>query len=687
MDRRAFAKAVLGGGCAAVAAGPQMARAKAQTGAFGLDLASLDPAMKPGDDFYRYVNGRWLADTQIPADRASWSEFGRLAELNAQRVHAILDEAAARPATPTARKLGDLYASLMDEATIEAKGLAPLQPDLQRIAAIATPADLARALAQLSVDWWNRPAFGDFMFIAPVNPGVLPDLKDPTRYIATLTQGGLGMPDRDYLLGEGENFAKARAAYREHLAAMFRLGGLDDPEGRASRVYALEARLAKGQWSRVQLRNILARYNVWPRADLATKAPGLDWDAFLDAAGLGAQSRFIVGEPSSLIATAEVVGATPLQDWRDYLTFRALRTFAPVGPRAFVDANFDFYGRVLSGTPQLADRWKRAGQAIDLTMGPALGELYMAKYFPPHARREAERMTGEIKAAMGRRIAALDWMAPATKSLALEKLKAVRIEVGGETPAPGYDALVVDRGDAWGNVVRASRLRWSREMGKVGQPVNRGEWTMLPHTINAQANPLLVKNMYPAGIMQGLFFDADADPAVNYGAIGVVMGHELSHIFDDQGALFDANGALRNWWTPADYKAFNDRTAALAAQYDAYRPLPDMAIKGKLTLGENIGDLAGLALALDAYRASLGGRPAPVLDGLTGEQRFFMSYAQSRRNLQRENSLRQQLATDPHSPSEWRVVTLRNLDAWYAAFDVRPEQKMYLAPEQRVRVW
>jgi putative endopeptidase len=686
MDRRTFARALLGGG-AAMAAGPQIAQAKAETGAFGLDLASVDPSVAPGDDFYRHVNGGWLRDTQIPADRASWTEFTRLAELNATRVRAILDEAVTRPSGPAARKLGDLYASLMHEAKIEAQGLAPIQPELKRIAAVASSADLARALAQLGADWWSKPSFGDFMFIAPINAGVLPDLKDPTRYIATLTQGGLGVPERDYLLGDGENFARVRAAYREHLVAMFRLGGLDEPEARAARAYALEERLAKGQWGRLQLRNVLARYNVWPRADLAIKAPGLDWDAFLDAAGLGQEQRFIVGEPSSLIATAQVIGAAPLQDWRDYLAFRTLRTFAPIGPKALVEANFDFYGRTLSGTPQLAERWKRAGQAVDLTMGATLGELYMARHFPPHARREAERMTREIRAAMARRIAALDWMTPGAKSLALEKLAAVRIEVGGETPAPTYDALRIDRGDAWGNLLRASRLRYEREIGKLGAPVNRGQWPILPHTINALANPLLVKNMYPAGIMQGLFFDADADPAVNYGAIGVIMGHELSHIFDDQGALFDATGALRNWWTPADYKAFGARTAALVAQYDGYRPLPDVAIRGKLTLGENIGDLAGLALALDAYRASLGGKPAPIRAGLTGEQRFFMAYAQSRRTLQREAALRQQLATDTHAPSEWRVATLRNLDAWYEAFGVKPGQKMYLAPDQRVRIW
>jgi putative endopeptidase len=689
MTRRGLGRAVLGGGLAfgAVSSVAAPAKPRAATGAFGLDLAGMDPSIGAGDDFYRHVNARWLSRTQIPADRAGWGEFARLSELNAERVHGILDGVAKAPGDPLARKLGDLYASLLDEAAIEGKGLAPVQPDLRRVQAIANRTDLARALAQLSLDWWSQPRFGDFMYIAPINPGILPDLKDPSRYIPTLTQGGLGVPNRDYLLADSEAFAKVRTAYRAHLATMFRLGGMDDAEGRAGRVYALEERLARLHWTPVQQRNILARYNVWERKDFATKAPGLDWEAFFETAGFGAQPQVIVGEPSAIVGAAEIIGSAPLQDWRDYLSYRVLRTFAPIGPRAFVDADFDFTSRTLAGTPELAVRWKRAAQFVDLAMGPALGELYLARYFPPAARREAERMTGEIKAAMGRRIAALAWMAPQTKAKALEKLAAVRIEVGSETPPRSYDGLSIDRGDAYGNLLRASRFENARQMAQLPKPVDRGRWTMLPHTINAQANPLLVKIMFPAGIMQGLFFDPAADPAVNYGAIGVVMGHELSHIFDDQGALFDAKGALKNWWTPADYKSFNAATAALATQYDAYRPLPDAPIQGKLTLGENIGDLAGLALALDAYHASLGGRKAPILGGLSGDQRFFLAYAQSWRNLQRENSLRSQLATNPHSPSEWRVMTVRNLDAWYAAFDVKPGQKMYLPPDQRVRIW
>ena len=688
MNRRTLTRSLFGGACSVTAMGAAGgARARAQIGGFGLDLTSIDASVAPGDDFYRHVNAGWLKTTQIPADRPSWSEFGRLEELNVQRVHDMLEAAATTPKSPAERKLGELYAAVMDEAEIERRGLAPIQADLRRVAAISTRTELSRAIAQLSLDWWNRPRFGDFMFLAPINPGVLPDLKDPTKYIATLTQGGLGVPDRDYLLSDGENFVKARVAYRVYLSTLFRLGGLDDPEGRAARVYALEEQIGRAHWSRVQLRNILARYNVWERQDFAAKAPGVDWDAFFETAGLSAQPRFIVGEPSAIVVAADLIGNAPLNSWRDYLTARVLSVFAMMGPSAFVDAWFDFYGRSLAGTPQLPQRWKRAAQAVDLAMGPALGELYMTKYFPPHARHEAERMTGEIKAAMGRRIAALDWMSPTTKTTALEKLASVRIEVGGETPAPTFEALQVDRRDAYGNMIRASRLNVGRQVARLSGPVQRGEWTMLPYTINAQANPLLVKIMFPSGIMQGLFFDAAADPAVNYGAIGVVMGHELSHIFDDQGSLFDGKGALRNWWTPADYTAFNDKTAALAAQYDTYRPLPDAAIKGRLTLGENIGDLAGLALALDAYRASLGGRSAPVLGGLTGEQRFFLAYAQTWRSLMRENALRQQLATNPHSPPEWRVMTVRNVDAWYTAFDVKPGQKMYLPPEQRVRVW
>ena len=686
--RRDFTQGLLAGAalfpaCAARAA--ELADTQ-KVGASGLDLAAMDKSVAPGDDFYRYVSGTWLRNTQIPSDRGRLAEFGRLDDLNAERDRAILEAAMARPATPEETKLGDFYASLMDEPGRQARGSAPLGPELARIAAIATPAGLARAIAQLSWDALPPPVGGaGALPAAPIGAGVAVDQKNPTRYLPVLGQGGIGMPDRDYYFGDG--FAKARAAYRPHLAAMFRLAGLDDADGRAQRVYALEERLARAHWTRQQQRDVEKRYNLFSRADLAARAPGLDWDAFLAAAGFSGQNTFLVLQPSAITAAAEAAGAVPLGDWRDYLAYRVIRGFAPAGPKAFVEENFAFEDRILAGTPELAADWKRAGQLIDRGMGQAVGRIYLAHYFPPAARAKAEEMTGYIKRAMAARISGLAWMTAPTKARALEKLKAVRIEIGGQQPLRNYERLTVARHDSFGNLLRAARFDHQRNLDKLGKPVDRGEWVMMPQTVNAQSNPVMQKIMFPAGIMQGLFFSPSADAAVNYGAIGVVMGHELSHQFDDQGAKFDEHGAMNNWWAPEDLRQFVAATEALARQYDGYEPLPGTHINGHLTLGENVADLAGLALARDAYYMSLNGKPAPVIGGLSADQRFYMSYNQAYRALSREDYMRQALATDPHSPGEWRGAQVRNADPWYQAFGVKAGQKMYLSPEQRVKIW
>jgi len=692
MTRRDFGLGALVGTTALATAGGALAKAagKANAGArgFGVDLAQIDASVAPGDDFFRHVNGKWLKTAKIPADRARLAEFNFLDDLNSGRTRAILEAAAAHPANPEAKKMGDFYASLIDQAGIEAKGVGPLQGDLKRIAAIATPADLARRIAEVSRDWLPPlPGGGAPVPPAPIAVSVSVDSKQPTRYLPSLSQGGIGLPDRDYFLLDEPAFAKARAAYRTHLAAMFKLAGLSDPEGRAGRVYALEEKIAKSHWTRAAQRDADKRYNLFRRADFAAKAPGLDWDAFLDAAGFAGQDLFLVGQPSAIAGASALTREVPLEDWRDYLAFRAIHNFAPVGPRAFVEENFAFNDRTLAGTPELPPLPKRAGQIMDRAMGHAIGRVYLAKYFPPSARAQAQAMTGQIKAAMGRRIKALAWMTPQTKARALTKLAAARIEIGGQTPLRTYDGLAVDRHDAYGNYLRAARFERDRNLRKLGRPVDRGEWSMVPQTVNAQANPVLVKIMFPAGIMQGLFFNPNADPAVNYGAIGVVMGHELSHLFDDQGSKFDEKGALNNWWTPTDLKSFTAATDALARQYDTYEPLPGAHINGRLTLGENIADLAGLSLARDAYYASLKGAPAPVIGGYTADQRFYMSYTQLYRSLSRDGFMRQALSTDPHSPGEWRAAEVRNVDPWYAAFDVKPGQKMYLPPDQRVRIW
>lgn len=678
-----MATTALGAGARAAIPDPQ------KIGASGVDLAAMDRSVAPGDDFFRYVSGTWLKNTPIPPDQGRWVEFTRLDVLNADRNRALLEAAAAAPKSPEETKLGDFYASLMDGAGIEARGLGPLKRELDRVAAIATSTDLARALAQLSWDWLTPlPGGGSPMPPSPINAGVTVDIKNPTRYLPALGQGGLGLPDRDYyLVADNAGFAKARAAYRAHLAAMFKLAGLDDVEARASRVYALEERIAKAHWTRVEERDPEKRYNLFSRADLAAKAPGLDWDAFLAAAGFGKEQTFLVGEPSAIAGVATAARDVPLVDWRDYLAYRVIRGFVPAAPKAIVEEDFAFEGRTLTGSPEQPPRWKAMGAVMDRAMGHALGRLYLANYFPPAVRARAESMTGQIKAAMGRRIRALSWMTDATKKRALAKLQAVQIQVGGQNPLRTYEALMVTRDDAFGNVLRAARAAYQRDLDKLGKPVDRREWRMVPQTVNAQANPVLQKIMFPAGILQGLFFNPAADMAVNYGAIGVVMGHELSHHFDDEGAKFDEHGALNNWWTPEDLKQFTAATEALARQYDGYEPLPGMHINGHLTLGENTADLAGLALALDAYRASLGGKPGPVLDGFTAEQRFFIGYAQIYRSLSREDYMRKALTTDPHSPGEWRCAEVRNVDAWYDAFGVKPGQRMALAPADRVKIW
>jgi putative endopeptidase len=657
--------------------------------ASGIDLKSMDRSIAPGDDFFRYVNGAWLRETPIPSDRGRWVEFTRLDDLNSQRNRAILEAAASSPRTAEEIKLGDFYASLMDEVGIERRGLASLKPELARVTAVASPADLARALARLS--WDALPSLlggASAMPAAPAASEVVVDIKNPTRYLPGLTQGGIGLPDRDYFLIENNpGFAKARNAYRAHLAAMFRLAGMDDVEARAARVYALEERIAHSHWTRVERRDPAKRYNLFARAELAEKFPGLEWDVFLQAAGFGGQPTILVGEPDAIAGMAAAARDVQLADWRDYLAYRVMRGFALAAPKAIVEEHFAFEDKTLAGTPELPARWKRAGAIIDRAMGHAVGRIYLASYFPPATRARADAMTRNIKLAMAKRIRSLPWMADVTKARALAKLQAIRIEIGGQQPLRTYEKLAVARDDAYGNGLRAARVDYQRNLDKLGRPVDRGEWQMVPQTVNAQAVPRMQKMMFPAGIMQGLFFNSGTDAAVNYGAIGVVMGHELSHHFDDQGSKFDEHGALNNWWTPDDLAHFTAATEALAKQYNGYEPLPGMRINGHLTLGENTADLAGLALALDAYRMSLNGKPGPVMDGLTAEQRFFIGYAQIYRSLSREDYMRQALATDPHSPGEWRSAETRNVDAWYAAFAVKPGHKTYLEPDQRVKIW
>nr|WP_295659897.1 M13-type metalloendopeptidase [Polymorphobacter sp.] len=650
-----------------------------QYGTFGVDTAGMDKSVKPGDDFFTYVNGTWVKNTEIPADRSGFGSFQVLDDLSRTRTRAII-EAAAKAGTggnPDAVRVGTYYSTFMDEAAIEAKGIAAIKPELDRIAAISTRADLSRALGSD-----ERVAVPGPFFV-----GVEQDPKNPERYMVGMGQSGLGMPDRDYYLVDTPKFVETRTKYVAHIAAMFRLAGMTDADARAKAVYDLEKGIAQAHWTQVENRDPLKTYNLRSPAALAAEAPGLDWPVFLAAAGVGNQTRVDVAQPTAFTGMAKLVADRPLAVWKDYLALRTLKAYSGELPKAFVTENFAFDGTVLSGQPELRARWKRGGEAVDDAMGEAVGQLYVAKYFTPDAKAKIDALVHNLLASMGERIDQVSWMSPATKVEARAKLATFNPKIGYPSKWRDYSKLKVVAGDAVGNATRAAAFEYDRNLAKLGGPLDRTEWGMTPMTINAYYNPPMNEIVFPAAILQPPFFDPDADPAVNYGAIGVVIGHEISHGFDDQGRQYDAKGALRDWWTPADAKAFTARANKLIAQYDAYEPLPGVHIKGALTLGENIADLAGLRIAYEAYQLSLHGKPAPVIDGLTGDQRFFLGYAQVWRGKRRDAAVLSQLTSNPHSPERERVFEVRNFAPWYDAFAVKPGEKLYLKPDDRVRIW
>ncbi|HEV2569591.1 M13 family metallopeptidase [Sphingomonas sp.] len=653
--------------------------AKPALGSFGFDAAGMDRTVSAGDDFYKFANGNWDRTTEIPADRSSWGGFGVLRDLSDQRTRDIIQAAAASNGAPgsTSQKVGTYYAAFMDEAAIEAKGIAPIKPQLDAIAALSSPSELARWMGDA-----NRAGI-----TVPVGIFVEQDLKDNRVYSVYAGQSGLGLPDRDYYLDDSNpKFVEARAKYKAHIASMLKLAGIADAEAKAQRIFDLETKIAKTHWTAAQSRQIDKLYNPVSTAELGAKMPGLDWAAFLPAAGVR-QPQIIVTQPSAVTGTAALIASEPLSVWKEYLTFHTLSEAAPLLPKAFVEENFAFKGTALAGTPKLKDRWKRGVDLVNAAMGEAVGELYVAKYFPPESKAKAEQLVKNLIAAFDVRLQKLDWMAPQTRQAAREKLAAFTYKIGYPDKWRDYSALEVRPGDAHGNFVRATRFEYQRELDKIGKPVDRSEWGMTPQTVNAYANPLMNEIVFPAAILQAPFFDPNADDAVNYGGIGAVIGHEISHHFDDQGRKFDKAGNLTEWWTPQDAERFKVYTDKVVAQYGAYEPLPGKKVNGELTLGENIADLAGLTVAYDAYKLSLGGKPAPVIDGFTGDQRFFLGWAQVWRNKYREPFMLQILTTDPHTPGMWRPYVVRNLDAWYSAFDVKPGTKFFLKPEERIKVW
>jgi putative endopeptidase len=671
---------------ALLVATPALAQSAPKFGKWGVDLTSLDPSVKPGDNFFLHVNGGWLRTAEIPPDRSSTGSFQDLQILSEERLKIIvadLEKAPEQSLKPEERKLRDLYDSFVDTDAIEAKGLTPVQADLDYLANLKTLDDVARAMASVRLST---------MSIYDIGVGV--DDKNPDNYSVNLSQGGLGMPDRDYYLSGDADIVKTREAYRKYLADMMSLAGMSDAQARADRVLALETEIAKVSWDRADRRDEDKIYNPMTVSALKALAPDFSWDIFLSEGHIpmtrpdGSSRYVIVAEKSAFGPLAKIFKATPVSTWRDYLTVHYLHTFSSYLPKRFDDLSFSFYGTVLTGRTQQLDRKTRGVHLLDEQMGEALGKLYVARYFPPESKAKADLLVSNLLKAYEADIQTLDWMSPATRAKALEKIRQFTPKIGYPTKWRDYSALQVVRGDPVGNAQRSTVFEWNRDVYRINQPVDKSEWGMTPSTINAYYNPSFNEIVFPAAILQPPFFDPAADDAVNYGAIGAVIGHEISHGFDDQGSKYDGKGVFQDWWTKADRANFDARTAALVKQYDSYEPLPGLHVIGKNTLGENIADNAGLAIALKAYHLSLNGNRAPMIDGYSGDQRFYLSFGQVWRTKMRDSAIRTQTLSNEHTVAEFRVIgPTRNQDAWYDSFDVKPGDKYYLPPAERVHLW
>jgi putative endopeptidase len=670
----------------AVAACPQDLSAQET---HGIAVANIDRSVKPGDDFYQYANGAWIKRTEIPPDRVGMDVWTKLADVGNKRMADLIAEIAkSNPAagSPT-RKVADLYNSYMDEAGIEAKGLTPLQPHLEAIAAIKDKHELARALGEglrADVDALNN---GVFHTANLFGLWVAPGFHDSEHYVAYVMQGGVQLPDREYYLSDSQEMSKIRTQYQTHVSAMLKLAGFSDSDARAVRILELEHAIAQTHRSLADSEDIHKADNTWTQADFSAKAPGLDWAEYFRAAGLSQQSSFIVWQPEAFTGESGLVASASLDTWKDWLAYHLIENHGGVLPKALADERFAFFGTALSGAKQQRPRWQRGVFVVDGQLGDVVGQVYAERYFSPEAKAQAEAMVANLIAAFRKRIEALSWMNATTKAEAEAKLSTLYVGVGYPETWRDYSNYEVKADDIFGNLWRADVADYQRQIARLGKPVDRKEWCMEPQTVNAVNLPLQNALNFPAAILQPPFFDPAAPAADNYGAIGTVIGHEISHTFDSEGAAFDSKGRVRNWWTPEDLKHFEAATAQLAAQYDTYKPFPDLALNGKQTLGENIADVAGIAAAYDGYRASLSGKTAPVEDGFSGDQQFFLAFAQNWGEKTREAALRQQIMTDGHAPGEYRAATVRNIDAWYAAFDVKASEKLYLAPGERVRIW
>jgi putative endopeptidase len=647
----------------------------------GVDRASFDPSVRAQDDFFRHVNGGWLKRTEFPADKAYLGSFDVINEKIQGELRELVEAAAKAPRDADARRIGDLYASFMDEAAVEKAGLAPLASELAAIDKVTSPSQLASAighLTSLAVDM-------------PIDVDINQDARKAERYVPSLSQGGLGLPDRDYyLVADDAKFKQARERYVVYMARLLELGHASGAaKASAEAVLTLETALAKGQWTRVENRDPVKTYHRVDLAGLAPLAPGLDWAAWLAATGLaGKTGDVIVAQPSYLTAFAAQLSATPLPVWRSYLRVRLLNGYARFLGKDFVEARFDFIGRTLSGTSEQLPRWKRGVSLVEASIGESLGKLYVDAYFPAESKARMEKLVANLLATYRESIDSIDWMTPATKKEAQAKLATFMPKIGYPKRWLDYSRVVLRPDDLVGNVTRAHIFEVQRGLDKLGKPIDRDEWGITPQTVNAYYNPLLNEIVFPASVLQPPLFDPAADDAVNYGAIGAIIGHEISHGFDDEGSQFDGTGNLREWWTAEDRQRFEAKTTMLVAQYSAFSPFPGYHVDGELTLGENIADNAGAEIAYKAYRRSLGGQPAPVIDGASGDQRFFYGFAQAFRGKVRDAALLTQIKSDPHSPDEFRVNgVVRNHDAFYKTFGLKPGDALYLPPEQRVSIW
>ena len=646
-------------------------------GTWGFDPTGMNTSIRPGADFFLHANGAYVDALEIPADRSRFGTFDALNELSIERMRVVLERSAADPsASGNEALIGAFYRSFMDEAAIEALGAKPLAADLAKVAAADSDAALARLMGE------TMKGFGGSIFSAYVYD----DAKDPERYTVYLGQAGIGLPDRDYFLDE--RFAEQKTKYQAYVAQLLTLAGWPEPEANAKAIVEMETKIAEVSWIRADRRDDDKTYNPYTQAELSAFAPAFPWAEFLAGADLGDAAKLVAAENTAFPKIAEIYAQTSLAVRQAWAAYTLIDQAAPYLSKPFVQAHHEFREKTLSGQPEQRPRWKRGVSLVDSQAGEALGPLYVAEYFPPESKAKMEALVGDVKAAMEARLKALTWMGDETKAKALEKLSKFTVKIGYPEEWRDYSGLEIRADDLYGNVQRAAAFDWAFRVGRINEPVDDKEWGMTPPTVNAYYSPTKNQIVFPAAILQPPFFDPEADPAINYGGIGGVIGHEITHGFDDQGRKSDGDGKLTDWWTAEDAEKFNVQAQKLGAQYSAIEPIPGLPINGQLSMGENIADLGGVLLALDAYNLSLKGKPAPVIDGFTGEQRVFLGWAQVWRGKYRDDALRRQLVAGPHSPPHYRVnVPITNIDAWYDAFGISPEDPMYVAPDARVRIW